>query len=130
MPLVCVHKMKLKNSGSISDSEHLNFPETDEEETEQLQSHLPSLSNIYTAKELEDVTKVTIFSTSPPTSPNQSDPANHDKIYYDDRYNESVFDPLLARSSLPKIVISIAGMLLTGFFLNTILVSYIIIVCL
>lgn len=118
--------MKLKNSGSISDSERLNFSEA-EEETEQLQSHLPYLAAVQnlTSKELEDVTKVTIFSTSPPTTPNhRPDPASHDKIYYDDRYNESIFDPLLARSSLPKIIISIGGMLLTGFFLNTILVRY------
>lgn len=111
--------MKLKNSGSISDTEQLNFSEEDEkEETEKLE-----------LTKLEDVTKVTIFSTSPPTSPkipkslNYSDPANHDKIYYDDRYKESIFDPLLAGISLPKIFISIGGMLLTGFFLNTILVS-------
>lgn len=127
--------MKLKNSGSISDSEQLNFLEEEEEKeaikaeeselntTIEEQKILPTLDiNSFNyspfKKELKDVT---IFSISPPT-PNPSDPASHDKIYYDDRYNESAFDPSLARSSLPKILISIGGMLFTGFFLNKIIV--------
>lgn len=138
LPCLSCDHMKQKNSGSISDSEQLNFLEEEEEETEShlkntdMNLNLPSfnINNIVSpfSKDLEDFTKVTIFSSSPPT-PNQPppnvsspDPANHDKIYYDDRYNESVFDPSLARSSLPKILISISGMLLTGFFLNNIIV--------
>lgn len=52
-----------------------------------------------------------------------SDPANHDKIYYDDRYNNSFFDPFLALAALPKIAVSIGGMLLTGSILNIIIVG-------
>ncbi len=52
-----------------------------------------------------------------------SDPASHDKIYYDDRYNSSVFDPFLALAALPRITVSIGGMLLTGYILSIIIVS-------
>ena len=118
--------MKLKNSGSISDSEQLNLFDDEEEEEEEVTTRITELKPLppslaiknFTSpftKHSENMPNVTIFSISPPTP-------NHDKIYYDDRYNESSFDPKLARSSLPKILISIGGMLLTGFFLNSILV--------
>ena len=125
--------MKLKDSGSISDSEKLNFLEGEESESDEtletgprireteMKLPAPAQFGSPSPQELEDMTKVTIFPSSP-FSPIRPDPANHDKIYYDDRYNESVFDPSLARSTLPKISISIGGMLLTGLFLNNIIV--------
>ena len=101
----------------MPDSEKLNFFLENEREdfsiytTPDVTSSPPSFTEI-----------VTIFSTSSPLSA-AKDPASHDKIYFDDRFNASVFDPFLARNSLPKILISIIGMLLTGFFLNLIIVS-------
>ena len=72
-------------------------------------------------------TEVEIFS---PSSKRQflvstiTDPANHDKAaYYDDRFDDPIFDPFLAKTSLPRIIISILGMLLTGFFLKIIIVQ-------
>jgi hypothetical protein len=53
-----------------------------------------------------------------------ADPASHDKAYYDDRCNDSVFDPHLALAALPRIAVSIGGMLLTGYILNIIIVSF------
>lgn len=118
--------MKLKNSGSISDSEQLNIFEEDSDKIK-LSPETQGLVKkpLAETEKLSPFTEVvTIFTTSPPpASAKEQDPASHDKIYYDDRFNESIFDPFLATSCLPKILISIAGMLLTGFFLNIIIVS-------
>lgn len=109
--------MKLKESGSLSDSECLNFSEENENNlTEPLQINLKELRTPF--KE----TEMSVLSLGSPKS-TAADPASHDKIYYDDRFNESAFDPFLALNSLPKILISIGGMLLTGFFLNIIIVG-------
>lgn len=68
-------------------------------------------------------TELSILSSlSSPKLSTTLDPASHDKTYYDDRYNNSAFDPLLAVATLPKIAVSIAGMLLTGSILNRIIV--------
>lgn len=70
-------------------------------------------------------TELSILSSlSSPKHSTTIDPASHDKAYYDDRYNNSAFDPLLAVATLPKIAVSIAGMLLTGSILNLIIVSH------
>lgn len=110
--------MKLKESGSLSDSEHLNFLE--KSENDPIEPVIFNFSDIKTPFNKE--AEMSVLSLGSPKL-SMSDPANHDKIYYDDRFNESAFDPFLAVNSLPKILISIGGMLLTGFFLNIIIVS-------
>lgn len=110
--------MKLKESGSLSDSEHLNLLEkSGNDSIEPVIFNFADIKTPFT-KEAE----MSVLSLGSPKL-SMSDPANHDKIYYDDRFNESAFDPFLAINSLPKILISIGGMLLTGFFLNIIIVS-------
>lgn len=108
--------MKLKETTSLSDSEHLNFLENDENNPSKIAQI--NLSDMRTP--FKD-TEMSVLSLGSPR-PSVTDPANHDKIYYDDRFNGTGFDPFLARSSLPKIMISIGGMLLTSFFLNIIIV--------
>jgi hypothetical protein len=109
--------MKLKESGSLSDSEYLNFLENSENNP--IESVQFNFSDIKTPfKEAE----MSVLSLGSPRM-SVPDPANHDKIYYDDRFSESSIVPILALNSLPKIMISIGGMLLTGFFLNFIIVS-------
>ena len=110
--------MKFRESGSISDTECLNLSENTENDP--LESAQIKLSDIKAPPFKE--TEMSILSLGSPRL-SGLDPASHDKVYYDDRFNESAFDPFLARSSLPKIFISIGGMLLTGFFLNIIIVS-------
>ena len=112
------HIMKLKESGSWSDSERLNFLEN----TENAPTIEPVQINLSDIKTPFKEAEMSVLSLGSPRL-SESDPANHDKIYYDDRFNESAFDTFLARNSLPKILISIGGMLLTGFFLNIIIVS-------
>lgn len=51
----------------------------------------------------------------------RTDPGSHDKPYYDDRYNDAVFDPVLALDHLPKMLTSIGGMLLTGLLFDRII---------
>lgn len=114
---------KLKESGSISDFERLNFLSSCEIDADNIlgstEGPVIDLSGLKTPFKTQTTheTEVTI---SPPTPKSTS--LNHDKVYYDDRCNDSIFDPLLARSSLPRIIVSIGGMLLTGFFLNIIIV--------
>lgn len=112
-------QMKLKESGSLTDPERLNFLENNENDS--IQPTQINLSDIKTPFKEAEMSVLSLGSPKPSFS--FSDPANHDKIYYDDRFNESFFDPFLAGSSLPKIFISIGGMLLTGFFLNIIIVT-------
>lgn len=110
--------MKLKESGSLSDSEQLNLFEN----SENASKIEPYQINLFDIKTPFKEAEMSVLSMGSPRL-SVPDPANHDKIYYDDRFNESAFDPFLARNSLPKILISIGGMLLTGFFLNIIIVS-------
>jgi len=107
--------MKLKESGSLTDTDILNISmSSNSGEIVRDQEILHFTSPFKT----ED-TKVTIL----PSSPKMNDSKNHDKVYYDDRFDNSVFDPFLALNSLPKILVSIGGMLFTGFFLNFIIVK-------
>lgn len=120
--------MKFKESGSISDTERLNFDSlsfsnsfdifsTEENEPTDNNTNYSKLHQplpLFDKKETFS-TEVTILA-----SPN---PFNENKSYNDrSNYYYSIFDPLLAYNSLPKILISISGMLLTGFFLNIIIV--------
>lgn len=111
---------KLKDSGSISDSEHLNFNSSSELESEN--NILVDFSGLKTPfKTTQSQTHDTEVMLGSPKLLAASS-LNHDKSYYDDRSNETIFDLILAKSSLPKILVSIAGMLLTGYFLNIIIV--------
>lgn len=128
----------MKRSGSFSDPE--SAARVDEDTIPILPSSPAASKRPLTSK---DPTAVQYFSTpiavaktafQPPadtelsilsslSSPkHSSDPASHDKAYYDDRYNHSVFDPYLALAALPRIAVSIGGMLLTGSILNIIIV--------
>lgn len=100
--------MKLKHSGSVSDSDYLNsfdFSKSTDDEG--------SILNKST-----DVQIIT-FATSP------IKPSNYDSELLDKDKDKDKFkriDVALAVHSLPKIIISIGGVLLTGSLLNIIIV--------
>ena len=120
--------MKFKESGSISDTERLNSDshsfsnsfdifsteanESTDNNTNNSKLHQPL--PLFTDKETFS-TEVTILASPNPFYENKRHNGRLNCYY-------SIFDPLLAYNSLPKILISISGMLLTGFFLNIIIV--------
>ena len=129
--------MKFKESGSLTDTDILDFSLSsnsaeilNEKEFFTLGNSEESIKLVSPFKsESADDTKVTILPLSPRIPKMPADSKNHDKVYYDERFDNSIFDPSLALTSLPKVLVSIGGMLLTGFFLNFILVRLFLFVC-